>query len=58
MKPDELEKEARFLMKRYEDDIIQSEIDDLTKELETVEDDDEKTAKILRKIQNLRNRLN
>lgn len=55
---EQLKREARFLMDRYNEEIIQSEIDDLTKELEAVEEDDEKTAKILRKIQALRSKLN
>lgn len=54
---EELKREARSLMKRYEDEIIQVEIDDLTKELEENEDDDEKAAKILKKIQALRAKI-
>ena len=45
-------------MKRYEDEIIQTEIDELTKELNKNEDDDDKSADILKKIQNLRAKLN
>ena len=55
---DELKREARSLMKRYEDEIIQTEIDELTKELNKNEDDDDKSADILKKIQNLRAKLN
>ncbi len=55
---DELKREARSLMKRYEDEIIQTEIDELTKELEENEEDDDKSAVILKKIQNLRSKLN
>ncbi len=57
-KEDELKREARSLMKRYEDEIIQSEIDELTKELDANEDDDDKSAAILKKIQALRAKLN
>ncbi len=44
-------------MKRYEDEIIQAEIDELTKELDENEDDDDKSAAILKKIQALRAKL-
>lgn len=54
---DELKREARSLMKRYEDEIIQAEIDELTKELDENEDDDDKSAAILNKIQALRPKL-
>ena len=54
---DELKREARSLMKRYEDEIIQAEIDELTKELDENEDDDDKSAAILKKIQALRAKL-
>lgn len=57
-KEDELKREARSLMKRYEDEIIQTEIDELTKELDANEDDDDKSAAILKKIQALRAKLN
>lgn len=57
MKPAELEKEAKLLMKRYEEEVIKSEIEDLTKKLEEFEDDDKKTAEILRKIQSLRGKI-
>ena len=56
-KEDELKREAKSLMKRYEDEVIQAEIDDLTKSLADAEEDDEKTAEILKKIQNLRSKL-
>ena len=54
---EELKREAKSLMKRYEDEIIQAEIDELTKSLEEAEEDEQKTAKILKKIQNLRSKL-
>jgi DNA primase len=54
---EELKREARSLMKRYEDEIIQAEIDELTKELDENEEDDDKSAAILKKIQALRSKL-
>ena len=44
-------------MRRYDKEILQAEIDDLTKSLEEFEDDEDKTNEILRKIQNLRNQI-
>ena len=57
LKAVELEKEAKLLMKRYEEEVIKAEIADLTKQLEEFEDDDKKTAEILRKIQSLRGKI-
>ena len=56
-KEEDLTREARDLMHRYENEIIQVEIDKLTKSLEEYEDDETKTAKILKKIQNLRKQI-
>ena len=56
-KEEDLKREARDLMKKYEDGVIQAEINELTKSLEEHEDDEKETAKILKKIQNLRKYL-
>ena len=56
-KDEDLIHEARDLMKRYEDEVLQAQIDELTKSLEEYEDDDDKTAKILKKIQTLRKQI-
>lgn len=49
----ELAREVNDLKNRYKQELKAQKISELTKELESVEDDDEKTAKILREIQNL-----
>ena len=54
---DDLKKTARLLMRRYEDEVIKAEIDDLTAELSSLSDDDEKTTKILKKIKALQSKL-
>lgn len=54
---DDLRTEARDLMKRYDEEIIQAQIADLMQSLEEFEDDEQKTNEILRKIQNLRNQI-
>jgi DNA primase len=56
-KDEDLVREARDLMRRYEAEVIQTEINELTKSLEEHEDDDAETAKILKKIQNLRRQI-
>jgi DNA primase len=56
-KSDDLKKTARLLMRRYEDEVIKAEIDDLTAELSSLSDDDEKTTKILKKIKALQSKL-
>ena len=51
---EELKKEAKALMARYKREKDQHEIEKLTRELEEVSEDEERTAEILRKIQSLR----
>ncbi|MBR1802105.1 DNA primase [Candidatus Saccharibacteria bacterium] len=57
-KDEDLVREARDLMRRYEDEVIKTKIDELTKSLEENEDNDEETAKILKKIQVLQKQIN
>lgn len=54
---DELKKTARSLLRRYEDEVIKAEITNLTETLKTLENDDEKTSKILKQIQSLQSKL-
>ena len=54
---DELKKTARSLLRRYEDEVIKAEIANLTETLKTLENDDEKTSKILKQIQSLQSKL-
>ena len=56
-KSDDLKKTARLLMRRYEDEVIKAEIDDLTAELSSLSDDDKKTTNILKKIKALQSKL-
>ena len=52
-----LKKTARSLLRRYEDEVIKAEIANLTETLKTLENDDEKTSKILKQIQSLQSKL-
>ena len=54
---DELKKTARSLLRRYEDEVVKAEIANLTETLKTLENDDEKTSKILKQIQSLQSKL-
>lgn len=54
---EELKKTARSLLRRYEDEVIKAEIANLTETLKTLENDDEKTSKILKQIQSLQSKL-
>lgn len=54
---EDLRTEARALMHRYDEEIIQAKIDDLAKSLEELDDNAEESSKILRQIQNLRNQI-